>query len=101
MLDLIPTSHWNLPSLSKNIWMGWQNLEAHMSIGWQPKNQDKIQHQRWQLSKYGAQLKGCFGLQMVCALIRMLVGMHYCTTGRKSDTQCLTSASDHVCCIKD
>jgi hypothetical protein len=72
-----------------------------MSIGWQPKNQDKIQQQRWQLSKYGAQLKECFGLQMVCALIRMLVGMHYCTTGRKSDTQCLTSASDHVCCIKD
>jgi hypothetical protein len=48
-----------------------------MSIGWQPKNQDKIQQQWWELSKYGAQLKECSGLQTVCALIRMLVGMHY------------------------
>ncbi len=48
-----------------------------MSIGWQPKNQDKIQEQQSQLSKCGVQLKECFGLQMVCALIRMLVVMHY------------------------
>jgi hypothetical protein len=48
-----------------------------MSIGWQPKNQDKIQQQWWQLSKHGAQLRERFGLEMVCALIRILVGMHY------------------------